>query len=210
MQGAACVCNSGGDAWTFWISSEEGEVDKRNRVWCAKLVKIGRCFLIAFLSVFSINAGAAEGGRLIEITQAVWTNDVNRETKNHGGSIDNSPSDKPLYLWLRVRGGKAALDKLESDGLLPIRHKWFKNTITGTTAGGVLRGTDEIDVPAAKKEASSRLREVVEQQKYFLWRTWSKKERVGKGRWVVKVVYADNSPVLCEKSKPCEYAIEVK
>ena len=185
------------------------------------VVNVARCVLSGrklaiFMVVFGVigfgapfESQAAES-QLVEVVQAVWTGGVNRETKDHTGVLSSSVKPQPLYLWMRIRGGAEALDRLESDGLLPIRHKWYRKTIASIDAEGVLAVTDEIDVPAAKKAAVARLRNSVEQQNYFLWRTWSMKQNAGRGEWRVRLVYADDSPVMCKGGDPCEYTIKVK
>ncbi|MDD5329880.1 MAG: hypothetical protein PHX38_07745 [Sulfuricella sp.] len=151
--------------------------------------------------------------RFVEIDKAVWTTGVNMDTKQPESDISGSTVGSRLMLWMRVKGTGEALSKLSAEGKLPIRHKWFRGTITGFRAEGVAKPTDEIEIPAGKRGAVEKLATEVRTQGYFSWRTWSSKEKLARGHWRVTVVYSDNTPVLCAASsgwKPCEYKIEVR
>ncbi len=148
---------------------------------------------------------------LIEIVQTVWTDRVEPNTRQFGLKIEGSTPPRTLYLWMQVKGKKGALDRLETDGKLPIRHKWFRETLTSINPEGVMQVVDNIPVPAARIELLDKLRSEVAIRKHFDWRTWSKKDNIRRGRWRVTVVYADNSPVACGAGqKPCEFFIEVR
>lgn len=150
---------------------------------------------------------------LIEIEKAVWTGSVNQDTKQPASAISKGSVGVRLVLWMHLKGTQEALSKLASEGKLPLRHKWFRGTITGFHAEGVAKPTDEIEIPAAKRGVMNKLSNEVRTLGYFNWRTWSSKEKLARGHWRVKVVYADNTPVLCSASsgwKSCEYEIEVR
>lgn len=150
---------------------------------------------------------------LIEIEKAVWTGSVNQDTKQPTSNISKGSVGTRLVLWMHVKGTQGALSRLAPEGKLPLRHKWFRGTITGFHSEGVAKPTDEIEIPAAKRGVMDKLSNEVRTLGYFNWRTWSSKEKLSRGHWRVKVVYADNTPVLCSASsgwKPCEYEIEVR
>lgn len=150
---------------------------------------------------------------LIEIEKAVWTGGVNPDTKQPTSTISKGSVGTRLVLWMHVKGTEEALSKLASEGKLPLRHRWFRGTITGIHAEGVAKPTDEIEIPAAKHGVMDKLRNEVRTLGYFNWRTWSSKEKLARGHWRVRVIYADNTPVLCGASsswKPCEYEVEVR
>ncbi len=151
--------------------------------------------------------------RFVEIDKAVWTTAVNMGTKQPESDISRSTVGSRLVLWMRVKGTEEALSKLSAEGKLPIRHKWFRGTITGFRAAGVEKPADEIEIPAGQRGAVEKLATEVRTLGYFSWRTWSSKEKPARGHWRVTVVYSDNTPVLCgasSGSKPCEYEIEVR
>jgi hypothetical protein len=150
---------------------------------------------------------------LIEIADVVWTQDVNKETRQPVAVISKANPGKRLVLWMKIKGSEAALNQLASQGKLPIRHKWYRDSIMGSEAEGVKTPTDEIEIPAAKRGVIDKLRNEARAMGYFTWRTWSFKEKTNRGTWKVRVVYADNTPVLCGNAsgaQPCEYKIEVR
>lgn len=148
---------------------------------------------------------------LVEIVQAIWTDRIDPGSRQFGAKYDDVAPEKPLYLWMHVRGNKKALARLEADGKLPIRHKWFRQTLTSINPEGVMQVTDNIPVPAARIEVLSKLKSEVAGRGYFNWRTWSKKENIHPGQWRVRVVYANNAPVACGANQdPCEFFIEVR
>lgn len=156
---------------------------------------------------------AAAPAPLIEITRAVWAAEVNRESKQPVSLLSRAVPGKPLVLWMSVQGSAAALEQLTARGKLPIRHKWFRETLVGIRPEGVALPVDEIEIPAAHPDLLAKLRQEVGMLGHFNWRTWSAKERPGRGSWRVTVVYADNTPVLCVGSggvRPCEYVIEAR
>ncbi len=150
---------------------------------------------------------------LIEIARAVWAGDVDRNSKQPGPALTRSTPGRRLVLWMAVQGSAAALDQLTARGKLPIRHKWFRETLVGVRPEGVATPTDEIEIPAAQPGVVDKLRGEVAATGRFSWRTWSAKDQPGRGRWRVTVVHADNTPVLCPASggpKACEFQIDVR
>ena len=150
---------------------------------------------------------------LIEIARAVWAGDVDRNSKQPGPALTRSTPGRRLVLWMAVQGSAAALDQLTARGKLPIRHKWFRETLVGVRPEGVATPTDEIEIPAAQPGVVDKLRGEVAATGRFNWRTWSAKDQPGRGRWRVTVVHADNTPVLCPASggpKACEFQIDVR
>ena len=150
---------------------------------------------------------------LIEIADAVWTQDVNKETRQPVAAITKASPGNRLVLWMKIKGSEAALNQLASQGKLPIRHKWYRDSIMGSEAEGVKTPTDEIEIPAAKHGVIDKLRNEAQAMGFFTWRTWSLKEKAYRGTWKVRVVYADNTMVLCGSAsgpQACEYKIEVR
>ena len=147
----------------------------------------------------------------IEIEQAVWTDRINPDTREYALKYEGTAPKKPLYLWMHVKGNEEALNHLEAEGKLPIRHKWFRKTRTRVNPEGVMQVIDSIPVPTARIDVLHKLKSEVAKQSYFDWRTWSMKENIGPGQWRVSVVYADNKPVLCgENRSPCEFLIDIE
>lgn len=150
---------------------------------------------------------------LIEVAGMAWTREINRDSKQPVAAITQSSPGKRLVLWMSVQGSELALDQLAASGKLPLRHKWFRETLSGIRPEGVAMPLDEIEIPAARAGLIAKLRQEVRSLGHFNWRTWSSKEKPGPGNWRVTVYYADNTPVLCstpEGQRPCEYQIEVR
>lgn len=145
---------------------------------------------------------------LLTIEKAVWTDGV-RDCQYGSIYADSAPVG-PLFLWMSVRGKDGALKKLQEAGKLPIYHKWYLHTITGISSEGVTDMIDRIPIPAGKQELIEKLQSEISLRAFFNWRTWSMKENARRGNWVVKVVYADNTPVKCAGNKDCEYKITIK
>lgn len=166
---------------------------------------------IAALSVsliFSLTGVSRSEEPLLTIEKAVFTDVVS--DRQHGTVYTGSAPVGPLWLWMIVRGKEGALKKLEEAGKLPIYHKWYRYTIIGISAEGVTEMIDKIPIPAGKMELIEDLRNEISLRTSFTWRTWSMKENARRGDWVVKVVYADNTPVTCDGNEDCEYKITIK
>ncbi len=150
---------------------------------------------------------------LIEISQAVWTSGVDRGSRKHLGELAEAPRNAALYLWMNIKGSNIALDRLAAEGKLPIRHKWFRETISSIRPEGVTQMTDNINLPAGTKPVLDGLRQEVRTRRFFDWHTWSSKENLSPGNWFVTVHYADNKPVLCgdrDGRSPCKFSIKVR
>ena len=160
---------------------------------------------------FTASSNVSAANSLIVIEQAIWTDRINPDTREFGLKYEDAAPKKPLYFWMHVKGNEGALTRLEAEGKLPIRHKWFRRTLTSVNPEGVMQVVDNITVPTARVEALHKLKSEVARRTYFDWRTWSMKENIRLGQWRVSVVYADNSPVLCGTNRePCEFFIEIK
>jgi len=150
---------------------------------------------------------------LIEVAGVAWAREINRDSKQPVATISQAAPGQRLVLWMAVQGSDAALNQLAASGKLPLRHKWFRETISGISPEGVAQPVDEIEIPVARAGLVAKLRQEVRSLGHFNWRTWSFKEKPGRGNWRVAVFYSDNTPVLCstpEGHQPCEYAIEVR
>lgn len=170
---------------------------------------LGAILLSALLSAPSVQAEQA----LIEITHAVWTDGVNKATRQYAREYQEQAPVGSLYLWMRIKAHQGALDRLVSEGKLPIRHQWYRESLLGVLSEGSaeMEMIDDIAIPAARKILARSLQTEINRRGFFDWHTWSVKQKIKSGTWQVRVVYADNSPVLCgEEHKPCEYLINVE
>lgn len=169
--------------------------------------------LFCLLAVPGSMALADSSDPPLAIAAAVWTAAVDPGSKQPVGRLTRASPGKRLVLWMNLSGTAAALDQLAAQGRLPIRHKWFRESMLGIDAQGVAMPHEEIEIPAAAPGVIDKLRREVAASGHFSWRTWSLKDKVARGTWRVTVVYADNTPVLCpgdEGKQPCEYVIAVR
>ncbi len=172
-----------------------------------------RCFFGSIFLVAMVTANPATADN-IEITQAVWSANVNLNTRDAGKALSGTAPLAPIYLWNMLRGSAEAIAQIKTAGKLPIRHKWFRTSYSGVTAQGVETPViDDIALHAGYKSLLEQLEGEVNRQGYFEWRTWSRKINVSRGLWTVRIVYADNEPVMCGEMvtrKPCEFQITLQ
>lgn len=105
----------------------------------------------------------------------------------------------PVYVWVRLRGGPAALGLLESGSGIVIRHKWLR--FVGPNPDIETIDADE-EIRAGTIDATllSRLRQEVNTRGYFDWRTWSYKRNVRKSRYAVLVLDRAYLTIPCDGS----------
>jgi hypothetical protein len=117
-------------------------------------------------------------------------------TAVHGG---------PVYFWIKVKGGQAAVERLRSDGRLAIEVRWIHD------GGNASAGTrDHItELPIGRRELASSFAEQVKRYGFFEWHSWARKDVLGRGRWTVSLTYADGQPVLCGEAQPCRFPLTV-
>lgn len=148
----------------------------------------------------------------IEIVEYTWTDEISEDDncKNRWNKIAPEGS---LYLWMRIRCRQKVLDYIQSNRRLPIRHKWFR--LVGTKAfpefhirnQDLIRDLNEKRIQEFEKELLNK--------GYFEIKIWSKIENIRMGRWMVKVVYYDNTPFFYQEDKKGKkreliYFIEVR
>jgi hypothetical protein len=176
------------------------------------LIRLGIHAVWIVALALSLNAGFAAftwaEEPLLTVEKAVWTDGVS--DRQHGSVYTDSAPTGPLILWMSIRGKDEALKKLKEAGKLPIYHKWYLHTISGTSGEGVTDMIDKIPIPAGREELMGKLRREISLRAFFNWRTWSMKENARRGNWVVRVVYADNTPVKCDGDEDCVYRITIR
>lgn len=145
----------------------------------------------------------------LDIEKAVWTNRI--EDRNYEETFSNIAPVAPLYLWMHVKGSKGTLQRLLDDGKLPIHHQWFyHHPHIGVIYDDEPKMIDNIMIPAGNRDLVGKLEREISNRGFFDWSTWSMKENITPGTWVVKVFYANGDAVLCNSDKACEYKIKVE
>ncbi len=159
---------------------------------------------------------------MIQVEEVRWCNDVNTLTRQCEKPLVASKSYtstdyKPLYLWTRISGKKAAIDKLEHCGKLPVYHKWYVIKYYGLD-NEQAQLIDEIPLCAGSKKHQGKCQSVADvvrklrvefsKRGFFDWTTWSYKQHIYKGVWQVRLLYQDNTAVMCD-GRPCVYRAKV-
>lgn len=170
-----------------------------------------------FVLALALPAAATAAEDLVVGKNAVWVRSVSNRVPGpqHTGSAPRAP----LYLWMTYQGSSPALQYLQGQGALPIRHRW------SVAVGGEIdieapdeAFTEQLSVPLSVGSSSQTVvtqlagQVATRQSGTFSWRTWSKKESVSRGIWRVEVLYDDDSPVRCDVGgalKPCVFSIRV-
>jgi hypothetical protein len=114
---------------------------------------------------------------------------------------------EPLYLWMTLAGGQAAVARLRDQGPIAIEVHWSRAD-SGGTAGApdlvtrlTIGQSDLVPVYAGE----------VQRQGYFEWHSWARKDSLSPGTWQVSLTYADGQPLLCGQSAPraCQFSITI-
>jgi len=150
----------------------------------------------------------ASADDLIEIASYKWTDQVTAD-RQYGRTFTDTAPVAPLNLWMLVKASPGALKALAERGKLPIYHQWFRLTIAGTSPEGVTEMIDSIPLDAGRGDVLAQLSLEVQHRGFFDWRTWSRKDNIRAGTWLVRIKYADNTPLRCG-GQDCEFRITVK
>lgn len=124
-----------------------------------------------------------------------------------GSSTDQLTVGEPLYLWMTIAGGPAAVERLRDEGPIAIDVRW-RRTGNGSAGGApdlttrLMIGRSDL-VPVYVGE--------VQRQGYFEWHSWTRKDSLSPGAWHVSLTYADGRPLMCGQSAPreCRFAITI-
>ncbi|WP_284410996.1 DUF2914 domain-containing protein [Acidovorax sp. SUPP2539] len=148
----------------------------------------------------------------LRVERGVWTSGV--QNRQYTKELRSDTGVSELYFWTLLKGGPDTLSSLKEQGKLPIIHQWsFSSPLS--IAPDVMAPTQEdsqdigklLEVGAIVDNGG--LTATVNEGRDFRWRTWSHKQSLWRGRWIVRVLYADGEPVPCDK-KPCQWSFVVR
>ena len=149
---------------------------------------------------------------LVSVAEAHWAASVDRASGNFLSPLRQANARHPLYLWTRLTGNAAAIEVLRSERKLPIRHCWT-SSVAGLRLPQPLEDTPleaiKLDIDEHDSAIVKGLQREVDARGFFDWRTWSEKQNIYAGLWIVSVQYADGTAVMCG-GVPCRYTIAVK
>jgi len=152
----------------------------------------------------------------VRVESFVWTDAVDRQTRQFQGKLVQPVRGKKAFLWMQLQGSAALLKRLQNStkGSMPIRHEWYKYQSDAIEAESPDTLDLAVDVSVGKKESLQKLAFEVDATGAFRWRVWSGKQQLTPGYWRVDLVYSSGVPVICptpeNKLKPCKFVIEVK
>lgn len=119
---------------------------------------------------------------------------------------------QPLYLWMTLGGGQAAVDRLRSEGRLAIDVHWTREGAEASAGAPNL----VTEVTVGRRGMAPTFAEQVRRQGRFEWHSWVRKDALSRGRWTVSLTYPDGRPVLCVSAPggsapggPCRFSIDV-
>jgi hypothetical protein len=172
------------------------------------IVSLGLC-----LTVLS---GVTPARALVEIERAVWTDAVDRSTRQYKHTYNSPIRGSKAYLWMQLKGSPELLMRLRNSpaGSLPIRHEWYRYESDQVTPESPDSRELSVDLTIGRKKDLQKLSYEVDASGAFRWRIWSGKEQLYPGWWRVDVVYESGEPVICpsadDANKSCEFLIEVR
>ncbi len=118
--------------------------------------------------------------------------------------VGTAAPGRPLYLWMKLDGTQAAVDRLRAEGRLAIEVHWQREA-----GAGAPNLVTELTIGQAG--LASTLAEQVRRKGSFEWHSWARKDALSRGKWAVSLTYPDGAPVLCGRpaTQPCRFSIDV-
>lgn len=148
----------------------------------------------------------------MRVVQGVWTSGV--RDRQFTDQLRSGVAVGTLHFWTLLKGGPQTMSELQTRGRLPIVHEWaFKSPllVDPDTLSPEQENAQEVAKVLGVGAIVDRggLASSVNDGKDFRWRTWSHKQNLWRGTWVVRVLYADGEPVPCE-TPPCRWTFFVR
>lgn len=164
-------------------------------------------FLVGILCATSI-ATAQD----LQVVQGVWSSGV--QDRQFINQLRSGAAVGELYFWTLLKGGPKTLSELQAKGKLPIVHEWsFASPLSVEPDARSPEQENEQEVAKLLGVGAivdrGGLTATVNEGRDFRWRTWSHKQSLWRGKWVVRVLYADGTPVPCD-SQPCRWTFFVR
>lgn len=159
---------------------------------------------VALVSAFGSRTVYANDLRVSEV---VWTSGVaERQFKD---KLRSGAEVSEIFFWTLLKGGARSLEDLRARGKLPIVHEWSYSSSLVFDASRDEPEQEKVLPAGTVEERRGGLAATVLERGEFRWRTWSHKQSLWPGTWVVKVKYADGEPVPCDAEK-CSWSFLVR
>jgi hypothetical protein len=123
-----------------------------------------------------------------------------------GSGAGEVAAGQPLYLWMTIAGGQAAIDRL-SAGAIPIDVHW--NRIDAGAAVGAPNLTTHLAI--GQPALAPTLAGEVQRQGHFEWHSWARKDSLSPGAWIVSLTHPDGQPLMCGTTapRPCRFSVTI-
>ena len=122
-----------------------------------------------------------------------------------GAAAAAAEPGRPLYLWMTIEGGEAAVDRLRANGPIAIEVHWAR---AGAGPGAPALTTQ---LRIGRSGLAPVFAGEVARQGHFEWHSWARKDSLSAGQWTVSLTYPDGRPLMCGQSapQPCRFSITV-
>ena len=89
----------------------------------SRFIHVGAFCLV---SVVALASTTTRGEQLVEIDRFVWTDAVDRSTRDATRVYGSPLRARQIYLWMQIKGSPELLEQLRKspDGRIQIRHLW--------------------------------------------------------------------------------------
>ncbi|HTT79002.1 MAG TPA: hypothetical protein VMF86_04915 [Stellaceae bacterium] len=123
-----------------------------------------------------------------------------------GSAATALPVGQPLYLWMTIAGGQAAVARLQA-GPIAIDVHWTR------VAAGASSGAPDLTtrLTVGQPDLVPVYAGEVYRQGYFEWHSWARKDTLSPGAWTVSLTYGDGQPLMCGVAtpRPCRFSITI-
>lgn len=145
--------------------------------------------------------------QIFDVQNAIWCSSVENGTP--GVNIRSAKVGRPLSFWVQLSSSKRESLEILKSIKQPIIIKWFH-----LSGDGAIPEWDSYlqlnDLRLDENKNTLRQKESSLKSKgNFIYNTWTSIPSVTRsGAYIVRLVFYDNSPVICNNA-PCEYKINI-
>lgn len=170
------------------------------------------CGMVPAVLVGVLCAAGQVAAQDLRVVQGVWTSGI--QDRQFTNQLRSGAAVGELHFWTLLKGGPKTLSELQTKGKLPIVHEWsFPSPlrVEADAMSPVQENEQEVAKLLGVGAIVDRggLASTVNEGRDFRWRTWSHKQSLWRGTWIVRVLYADGEPVPCD-TPPCRWTFFVR
>lgn len=122
--------------------------------------------------------------------------------KDTGPSPQTATVGRPLYVWMVLDGGEAAVDQLKNGSQVSIQVHWTNDN----AASKAPALTSNLTV--GRPDIAATLAGQVAKTGHFQWHSWTRKDVLSPGHWTVSLTDPSGQPISCGQG-PCQLSINV-